>query len=274
MGRATTDDVSVSQSESMNHQMAVNGLLSEVKWWPQLRLGRTAAFSLVGIVWLMHQIFRMSNGLAVEAGWFMRVHTLFRSTWLKIWIQASRFVLDEVDEDNILDFEHSDDDGYEEERLRQKAESVPLRSKDHVDLLDEVITWWMVSETEKCLQGDGTITPAQRNESELASPCGAPTPIPQVVVNFLVDKLAPPQASPASCAWQLLHDYLTHKNPPAGEAVKTLLDELEVGDEWHNMRIRIILWCCHLKTGFWPFFNRAMNKRTHWIQSSFLKEYW
>ena len=157
-------------------------------------------------------------------------------------------MLDQAEEDDILDFEHSSDED-SEERLRQQVESVPLHPKDHVDRLDEVITCWLAFETEKSLQQyptpalPSTSTDSHDSPAPISTSDVPPPSVPQVVVDFMVDKIAsdlPPSTSPAARAWNLLHKYMTDKKPPSGDEVKTSLDELQVGEEWHAMRIRIM----------------------------------
>ena len=99
---------------------------------------------------------------------------------------------------------------------------------------------WMASETENLLQRHPTSAPPSQNTESRNSPAPTSPSVPQVIVDFLVDKLAPPLTSAAARAWNVLHEYLTHDKPPSGDAVKASLDELEVGEEWHAMRIRIM----------------------------------
>ncbi|KAE9395690.1 hypothetical protein BT96DRAFT_942214 [Gymnopus androsaceus JB14] len=155
------------------------------------------------------------------------------------WSGRGGWLIHQAEEDDILDFEHSSDEDYEE-RLRQKAESVPLCPKDYVDPLDEVIMHWMASETENLLQRHPTSAPPSQNTESRNSPAPTSPSVPQVIVDFLVDKLVPPVTSAAARAWNVLHEYLTHNKPPSRDAVKMSLDELEVGEEWHAMRIRIM----------------------------------
>ncbi|KAE9402365.1 hypothetical protein BT96DRAFT_937179 [Gymnopus androsaceus JB14] len=153
----------------------------------------------------------------------------------RCWTAAS-LVLDQAEVDDTLDFEHSSDED-SEERLRQQAESVPLRPKDHVDHLDEVITRWLTFETEKLLQQPPTPAPPSQSTDSRNSPAPIaasdvpPPSVPQVVVDFLLDKITsdlPPSTSPAARAWNLLHSYMTDEKPPSGDEVKTSLDELQV----------------------------------------------
>ncbi|KAE9390342.1 hypothetical protein BT96DRAFT_1002358 [Gymnopus androsaceus JB14] len=161
---------------------------------------------------------------------------------------AASLVLDQAEVDDTLDFEHSSDED-SEERLWQQADSVPLCPKDHVDCLDEVITHWLTFETEKLLQQPPTPAPPSQSTDSRDSPApisasNVPPPsVPQVVVDFLLNKITsdlPPSTSPAARAWNLLHNYMTNKKLPSGDEVKTSLDELQVGEEWHAMRIRIM----------------------------------
>ncbi|KAE9388202.1 hypothetical protein BT96DRAFT_1004414 [Gymnopus androsaceus JB14] len=166
----------------------------------------------------------------------------------EVGIFAASLVLDQAEVDDTLDFEHSSDED-SEEWLRQQAESVPLRPKDRVDRLDEVITRWLTFETEKSLQQPPTPAPPSQSTDSRNSPApisasNVPPPsVPQVVVDFLLDKITsnlPPSTSPAARAWNLLHSFMTDEKPPSGDEVKTSLDELQVGEEWHAMRIRIM----------------------------------
>lgn len=76
-------------------------------------------------------------------------------------------ILDQADEDDILDFEHSDIEDGEEERLRQEAESVPLRPLDYVDPVQAVVAQWLVKETEKILQPQPSEVPVRSRKGPL-----------------------------------------------------------------------------------------------------------
>ncbi|KAE9387000.1 hypothetical protein BT96DRAFT_948707 [Gymnopus androsaceus JB14] len=122
-------------------------------------------------------------------------------------------------------------------------------STQKIDCLDEVITCWLAFETEKLLQQyptpalPSTSTDSRDSPAPISTSNVPPPSIPQVVVNFMVDKIAsdlPPSTSPAAHAWNLLHKYMTNKKPPSSDEVKMSLDKLQVGEEWHAMRIRIM----------------------------------
>lgn len=240
-------------------------------------------------------------------------------------------ILDQANEDNLLDFEHSDAEDDVEERLHQQAESVPLRSSDYVDPVEAVAAHWLVTATEKALETQHAVvnirprkgplklstydkedpqdlapSAAPTSVSQLASadlPAPLPVPptpvppsdglpathpvppsssaptsvsqptpappsadlsaahpvpppadlatssaspsVPQVVVDFLVNSLTqgtPPTIPDSSTreaqAWNILNDYLN--GTLEGDGVKTSLDELQLGDEWDKMRIRIM----------------------------------
>ncbi|KAE9405469.1 hypothetical protein BT96DRAFT_972589 [Gymnopus androsaceus JB14] len=173
---------------------------------------------------------------------------LERSKPLTGGVKGTSRWLDQAEEDDILDFEHSSDED-SEERLWQQAELVPLHPKDHVDHLDEVITHWLAFETKKLLQQHPTpaLPSTSTNSHDSPAPISTsnvpPPSVPQVVIDFMVDKIAsdlPPLTSPAACAWNLLHKYMTDEKPPSGNEVKMSLDELQVGEEWHTIRIRIM----------------------------------
>lgn len=79
--------------------------------------------------------------------------------------------------------------------------------------------------------------------SAASAPVSSPIPVvPQVVVDFLhKDPLNTVDSSGSNSedkAWLVLNEYMN--GAVTGDHVKSVLDELNVGDEWHSLRVRIM----------------------------------
>lgn len=176
-------------------------------------------------------------------------------------LQALSFINNEAEEGE------SDEEVDEAERSRQLAESVQLRSSDYVDPIEAVAEQWLARESarlevsppaeasrrvrkgplklsayDEALESlSGTTDPVGQTSQPIRSESLSIPAVPHAVSDFL-EKVSSNDVGSRNIkedkAWQILNDYLL--GSLTGDHVKSMLDDLGVGNEWDSLRIRIM----------------------------------